>query len=105
MNLRVHFPAPGFFLNDPRLVVSLADRTLYDGSFTAGFDVTVEVPAGAHVLETRILGPMGTARVQRIELPLDAQGGYPDIPAAEALLVYSRISGNFKPRASVSVKR
>lgn len=105
MNLRVHFASPGFFLNDPRLVVSLADRKIYDGSFKSGFDVEVEVPPGAHIVETRILGVMGDARVQRIDLPLTAEGGYRDVPAVEAELSYSRVTGNFKRRASVSVKR
>lgn len=105
MNLRVCFASPGFFLNDPRLVVSLADRKIYDGSFKAGFDVEVEVPPGEHFVETKIMGPMGSARVQRIGLPLTPEGGYRDVPAVVAELSYSRVTGNFKRRASVSVKR
>ncbi len=105
MNLRVRFEAPGFFLNDPRLVVTLADRKLYDGRLKDGFDVSVEIPPGKHAIETRIYGPLGSASVQRIELALDETGGYRDVPSVEAELAYSRIAGNFKPRASVSVRR
>ena len=42
MRLRVHFDSPGFFLNDPRVTVRVGDRTIYDGSFKSGFDVSVE---------------------------------------------------------------
>src|SRR5690606_4864038 len=37
VRLHLRFPPPGFFLNDPRLVVTLDSRTLYDGSFRSGF--------------------------------------------------------------------
>lgn len=105
LNLRVRFDKPGFFLNDPRLVVRIDDRKLYDGSFTEGFDVSLSLVPGRHVLETAIYGPFGAARVQQIELPLDADSGYRGVPAVEAKLRYSRITGNFKRRADVSVKR
>lgn len=104
MRLRVHFDAPGFFLNDPRLTIRLGDRTLYDGSFKEGFDVSLEVPPGRHVLETAI-DVAGLARRQQIELPLDAEGGYRDVPEVHAKLGYSRFWGNFEKRASLSVKR
>lgn len=106
MILRVHFEPPGFFLNDPRLSVRLAGRVLYDGNFKCGFDVTVNVPAGKHVLETEIHGPLGGSGVtQRIELSLDADGGYRDVPEVHAKLTYNRVRGNFHKRASLSVKQ
>lgn len=52
MILRVSFAAPGFFINDPRVEVRLGDRVLYDGSFTNGFDVSIDVSPGRHTLET-----------------------------------------------------
>lgn len=105
LSLQVRFEKPGFFLNDPRLEVRLGDRKVYDGSFAAGFDVSVSVPPGRHVLETRIHGPMGTARRQQIELMLNAEGGYRDAAAVCAELKYSRLSGNFKRRADLSIRR
>jgi hypothetical protein len=103
MLLHVRFPAPGFFLNDPRLVVTLDDRTLYDGSFRDGFDVSAEVEPGRRVLETAI-HLTGLARRQRFELAL-GERGYRDIPAIDAKLSYSRLSGNFEKRISLSARR
>jgi hypothetical protein len=106
MRLRVRFPAPGWFLNDPRLTVRLGDRTLYDGSFKRGFDVSVEVEPGDHLLETAIHAPVGNgARRQRIALPLHDGGGYRDVPEVHAELSYSRLTGNFAERAALSTKR
>lgn len=104
MLLRVHFDAPGFFLNDPRVTVRVGDRTLYDGSFKRGFDVQVELPPGRHVLETAI-DIAGVARKQRIELPLDTPGGYRDAAEVHAKLRYSRLWGNFDRRADLSAAR
>jgi hypothetical protein len=50
--LRVVFEKPGWFANDPRVVVALDGRTLHDGSFVAGFEMTVELDAGPHRLTT-----------------------------------------------------
>ena len=106
MILRLFFPAPGFFLNDPRVEIRLGDRVLYDGSFKSGFDVSVEVAPGHHTLMTAIHAPVGNvARRQEIDLPLDNEGGYRGIPEVHAELSYSRLFGNFERRASISVKR
>lgn len=106
MILRVSFPAPGFFVNDPRVEIRLGDRVLYDGSFTSGFDVSVDVPPGRHTLETAIFASLGAgAKRQRIELPLDVHGGYRGVPEVHAELSYSRLWANFDKRASLSVKR
>lgn len=104
MILRVHFDAPGFFLNDPRVRVRVDNRVLYDGSFKDGFDVSVSVAPGRHVLETAIRNGMAETK-QRIELPLDESSGYREVPEVHAKLTYSRISGNFDRRVSLSVKR
>ena len=103
MRLHLKFPPPGFFVNDPRLVVRLHQRTLYDGSFRAGFDVSLEVPAGVHTLETAIHLVGSIAREQRIELRLD-DNGYRDVPVVHGTLEYSRLSGNFKKRVSLSAR-
>lgn len=106
MILRVSFPAPGFFVNNPRIEIRLGVLVLYEGSFTSGFDVSVDVSPGHHVLETAIFAPVGNvAKRQRIELPLHAEGGYRGIPEVHAKLEYSRMWGNFGKRASLSVKR
>lgn len=102
MRLRVHFDSPGFFLNDPRVTVRVGDRTIYDGSFKSGFDVSVELP-GRHVLETAI-DVAGLSRKQKIELPLDNTGGYRDVPEVHAKLSYSRFWGNFDKKADLSVR-
>jgi len=104
MIVRVHFLAPGFFLNDPRVQVAVSGRTLYDGSFKSGFDVSVDLPPGKHTLETSI-SVAGVERKQHIDLPLDVQGGYRDAAEVHAQLSYSRLRGNFEKRASLSVKR
>lgn len=103
MRLHLRFPAPGFFLNDPRLVVTLDQRTLYDGSFKNGFDVSLDVDPGTHLLETAIhLG--GIARKQQIPLALDGANGYRDVPVVHGTLEYSRLTGNFKKRVSLSAR-
>jgi len=103
MRLRVLFDPPGFFLNDPRLVLRVDDRTIYDGSFKSGLDVSIEVPPGDLVLETAIeVGPV--QRKQRISLPLGPGGGYRDVPEVHAKISYSRFWGNFSKRAQLSTQ-
>jgi hypothetical protein len=103
VRLDIRFPPPGFFLNDPRLVVTLGERTLYDGSFKSGFAVSVEVDPGRHVLETRIEVLGSVARTQQTPLALDSTG-YRDVRAVEIVLEYSRWTGNFK-KTSISARR
>ena len=104
MRLRVSFEKPGFFLNAPRLLVRLDGRTLFDGSFKEGFDVSLDVQPGRPVIETFIGPRPDFARTQRIELALTTEGGYRDVPAVEARLRYSRLSGNFERKASLSTR-
>jgi hypothetical protein len=103
MRLNVKFPPPGFLLNDPRVVVGVDGRTLYDGSFRDGFDVSVEVQPGTHVLETAIHGG-GSVERQRFELALDERN-YRDVPIVDAKLSYSRLAGCFDKRVSLSARR
>lgn len=104
MRLQLTFAPPGFFLNDPRLVVMLDERKVYDGSFLHGFDVALEVQPGTHVVETAIHLAGSLARRQRIELVLDGSNGYRDVPVVHGKLEYSRMSGNFKKRVSLSAR-
>jgi hypothetical protein len=104
MRLRLHFPPPGFFLNDPRLTVALDGRTVYDGSFKSGFDVEAEVQPGALTLETAVAMGPGMARKQRIPIDLTPEAGYRDTPAVAVRLEYSRFFGNFKKRVSIAVR-
>ncbi len=103
VRLHLRFPAPGFFINDPRLVVTIDQRTLYDGSFKSGFDVSVDLSPDAHVLETAI-HVAGVARRQQIQLALDGANGYRDVPVVHGTLEYSRLTGNFKKRVSLSAR-
>jgi len=104
MILRVHFDAPGFFLNDPRVSLRIGERVLYYGSFKSGFDVSIELQPGQHTLRTAI-GIGALERKQEIALPLGEGGGYRGVPEVHARLTYSRIFGNFDKRASLSSKR
>ena len=102
MRVRLRFPAPGFFINDPRVVVSLDGRTVYDGSFKDGFDVSLEVEPGPHVVDTTI-SVLGASRRQKIPLPL-GDGSYRDVQVVEATLSYSRFWGNFTKRLALSTQ-
>lgn len=102
MRVRLRFPAPGFFLNDPRLVVELDGRTVFDGAFKDGFDVSLDVAPGDHTIATAVY-LLGAARRQSIPLALGAPG-YRDVPAVEARLSYSRLSGNFDRKLSISTR-
>jgi hypothetical protein len=93
--LRVVFEKPGWFLNDPRVVVRLDESTLHDGSFTSGFERTVEVAPGPHRLTTAIhVG--GFQRKRAYELVLGGEGAYREGTGRwVARLDYSRFWGNF----------
>ena len=93
--LRVVFERPGWFTNDPRVTVMLDERALHEGSFLSGFDTTVEIACGAHVLSTAIhLGAL--RRTREYAFVLADESGYRDRPARHvARLAYSRFWGNF----------
>ena len=66
--------------------------------------MSVELQPGRHTMATSIgSGPL--VRKQKFELPLEAGGGYRDAPEVHAQLTYSRITGNFDKRISLSTKR
>ena len=93
----VSFAKPGFFLMDARLTVTLDERTIYDGSFKAGFEVTEEVLPGDHTLTTRI-AVGGTSRHRAYSVQVE--------PGREhaATLDYSRFWGNFKKGLTLSAR-
>jgi len=91
-NLRIHLDRPGFFLVDGRLTARVDGRVVYEGSFTAGFDVAVAVEPGPHILVVDL--NMGSfRRERRYELTAPATGYRGG--CLEARLRYSRFWGNF----------
>jgi hypothetical protein len=97
--MRIAFPAPGIFVNDPRLTVLVNGWCAYDGSFKNGFDVRFPVTPGPHLIVTRI-NILGMGREKHYTVM--ATHGH----ATEVWLDYSRFWGNFtgSPRlASVAL--
>lgn len=100
--LRVVFEKPGWFANDPRVVVTLDDRTLHDGSFVSGFETTVELDAGPHRLSTAIhVGAFRRSRVYDVVLG-DERGYREGRTHWVARLSYSRFWGNFARKLDLS---
>jgi hypothetical protein len=93
--LRILFEKPGFFVGDVPLTVTFDGQIVHQGGFMGGFDRTEQVPAGPHVITTRIeLGPI--ARTKEYRFTLDGPADYRTGPDRyEARLVYSRFWGNF----------
>jgi hypothetical protein len=84
--MRIVFPSPGFFLNDPRLTVHVNGWCAYDGSFKTGFDVRFPV-APAHYL---LIAQLHTLVPREKRFPVVAHPGH----AVEVWLEYSRFWGN-----------
>ena len=95
MLLRIRFDDPGWFTNDPRLVITVDGRPVYQGSFRGGMTASIDVPPGPHRIETAIEIIPGIARRQEytVEVPSDAYRQ--SAAGVEARLKYSRIRGNF----------
>ena len=85
--MRIAFPSPGFFLNDPRVVVHVNGWCAYHGSFKSGFDVRFPVVPGPHLVIAALEGIV--RREKRYSIV--AAPGY----AVEVWLDYSRTWGNF----------
>jgi hypothetical protein len=96
IQLRIAFPPPGAFLNDPRLTVTLDGLLVYDGSFTSGFVREGAVGPGPHAIDVRLETPL-FQRAKRYTFTLATPpGGYRDAPETwEVTLSYSRFWGNF----------
>lgn len=86
--MRISFPPPGFFVNDPHVTIHVNGWCAYTGSFRSGFDVRFPVVPGLLTVTTRIdvLG-IGRNKVYSITA---AHG-----QAVEVALEYSRMWGNF----------
>lgn len=99
MLLRVRFDPPGWFANDPRVVVMLDGEPLVDGSFVRGFECAREVAPGRHTLTTAV--HLTTTLARRREYTIDVPAPAADrehAPGLEARLRYSRLWGNFDKR-------
>lgn len=87
----LRFPAPGFFIGDATLTVWLDGQVFYQGSFTSGFEYTVQLAPGPHQVVTQIeMGFIRRSKTYTLHLQ----------PAAHtvATLAYSRFWGNFKSK-------
>lgn len=86
--LRVIFPPPGFFLNDPTCALDVSGRCVVRGSFRQGFDWWAEVWPGVYPLDVRIETPL----VSRSKTyTVSVQQGL----VTRVELSYSRMWGNF----------
>lgn len=85
--MRIVFPGPGFFLNDPRVIVHVNGWCAYHGGFLSGFDVRFPVVPGPHLVIATLDALV--RREKRYTVP--AYAGY----AVEVFLEYSRWWGTF----------
>jgi hypothetical protein len=84
--MRIVFPSPGFFINDPRLTVLVNGWCAYDASFKSGFDVRFPVTPGPYLIVTRINALV--SREKRYTVIAH------EAHAVEIWLEYSRFWGN-----------
>jgi hypothetical protein len=85
--MRIVFPPPGFFLNDPRFTVLVNGWCAYDAGFKSGFDVRFPVVPGPCLVQTRLdIGLISREKSYSVI----ASEGY----AIEVFLEYSRFWGN-----------
>jgi hypothetical protein len=94
--LRVVWERPGFFLGDPRLLVTLDGTPIFDGGFRGGFDVCVPVAPGWHRVVTAI-PVLGTSAWRSRDYSLD----FTSARSMTLVLEYSRVWGNFASRPKV----
>ena len=86
--MRIIFPPPGFFVNDPRLTIHVNGWCAYAGSFRTGLDVGFPAVPGALTIVTRI-DVLGLGREKVYSLLATERR------ALELTLEYSRFWGNF----------
>ncbi len=85
--MRVAFPSPGFFLNDPRVLVHVNGWCAYAGGFKSGFDLRFPVVPGPYLVVATL-----DALVRREKrYSVTATAGC----AVEVWLEYSRMWGTF----------
>jgi hypothetical protein len=85
--LRIIFPKPGFFINDPRVLVTINGRPMVEQSFLQGFDWWTPMQPGFHYVEVGIVAIVTRSRTYNIEVRPSH--------STEVLLEYSRMWGNF----------
>lgn len=94
-SLRVCFPKQRFFLGDAQLEIWLDGALFHVGSFRQGFDRTLMLTPGRHVLSARLTnGPIARTREYEVEV----HAGH----ATVLTLGYSRFWGNLVKRPSVT---
>jgi hypothetical protein len=86
--MRIVFPPPGFFVNDPRVTIHVNGWCAYAGGFASGIDVKFPVVPGALTVTTRI-EVLGIGR-EKVYSTMAVHGH-----ALELMLEYSRMWGNF----------
>lgn len=86
--MRISFPPPGFFVNDPTVTIHVNGWCAYAGSFRSGFDMRFPVVPGPLTVATRI-DVLGIGRNKTYNVM--AKHGH----AVEVTLDYSRMWGNF----------
>jgi hypothetical protein len=86
--MRIVFPPPGFFLNDPRVTIHVNGWCAYAGGFVSGIDVKFPVVPGPLTVTTRI-EVLGMGR-EKVYSAMAVHGH-----ALELMLEYSRMWGNF----------
>ncbi|MCA9626654.1 MAG: hypothetical protein KC766_03260 [Myxococcales bacterium] len=92
----LRFEKPSFMLPGSNLVVTLDGQQVFCGDFTTGFETTLDVPPGAHLVTTQI--QLGIVRNRTVEVTLEA-GRHTVI-----ILQYSRFWGNFTKKPQVFVE-
>ena len=86
--MRIIFPPPGFFVNDPLCTIHVNGWCAYSGSFVSGIDVRFPVVPGPLTIKTRI-EVLGIGR-EKVYAAMAVHGH-----ALELVLDYSRMWGNF----------
>lgn len=66
--LRIIFPKPGFFINDPRVRLTIDGRVACEQSFLQGFDWWTPIAPGFHYVELAIVTLITRSRMYSIEV-------------------------------------
>lgn len=85
--LRIIFPKPGFFINDPRVRITINGHPATEQSFMQGFDWWTPMQPGFHYVEVAIVTLVTRSRMYNVEVRSGC--------STEVVLDYSRMWGNF----------
>ena len=93
--ITIFFEKHGFFLTDSQISVWFDDTPCFVGSFMNGFETTLSISPGTHMVKTVIqLGAI--QRTKHFTVVIEPANGY------RIGLEYSRFWGNFKGALRVS---